>query len=143
MWDQYGIPYNKRRKLLLVELEMVSLLMCDVLPSNYSEQGIWVNDTSQGKYYNYFKDKDVDSGRKKWFNLLGITTYKWFWDVYTDLVRLSTLNDEEIILMDDIFEMVTFIHPSAVRSLLNNPPMLQKYIFIHKKAQIQSPWMET
>ena len=41
--------------------------MCDALPSNYSEQGIWVDDTSQDQYYN-FKDKDVDSGRKKWFN---------------------------------------------------------------------------
>ena len=40
LWDEYGIPYNKRKKLLLVEIEMVSLLMCDVLPSNYSEQGV-------------------------------------------------------------------------------------------------------
>ena len=30
MWDRYGIPYNKRKKPLLVEIEMVSLLyvMC-------------------------------------------------------------------------------------------------------------------
>ena len=40
-WGEYGIPYNKRKRLLLVEIEMVSLLMCDVLPYNYSEQGIW------------------------------------------------------------------------------------------------------
>ena len=48
MWGNYGIPYNKRNKLLLVEIEMVSLLMCDALPCNYSEQGIWLNDMSQG-----------------------------------------------------------------------------------------------
>ena len=40
VWDEYGIPYNKRKKLLLVEIEMISLLICDVLPCNYSEQGI-------------------------------------------------------------------------------------------------------
>ena len=57
MWDQYGIPYNKRKKLLLVEIKMISLLMCDVLPSNYSEQGIWVDDESQGQYYQFFKDE--------------------------------------------------------------------------------------
>ena len=61
LWGKYGIPYNKRKKLLLVEIEMVSLLMCDVLPSNYSEQGIWVDDESQGKFYTFFKDKNVDT----------------------------------------------------------------------------------
>ena len=59
MWDEYGIPYNKGKRLLLVEIEMVSLLMCYVPPYNYSEQGIWVNDKSQGQYYNFFGNKDV------------------------------------------------------------------------------------
>ena len=76
IWDEYGIPYNKRKKLLLVEIEMISLLICDVLPCNYSEQGIWVGDKSQGTYYNFFQDKNVDSGRKKWVDLLQYTTYK-------------------------------------------------------------------
>ena len=76
MWDKYGIPYNKRKKLLLVEIEMVSLLMCDVLPCNYTNQGIWLNGMSQGQYYNYFKDQNIDSGRKKWLDLLSISTYE-------------------------------------------------------------------
>ena len=66
MWNESGIPYNKRKRLLLVEVEMVSLLMCDVLPYNYSEQGIWVNDKSQGQYYNSLEIKmlilDVKDG---------------------------------------------------------------------------------
>ena len=57
VWDEYGIPYNKRKKLLLVEIEMISLLLCDVLPCNYSEQGIWVGDQSQGTYYTSSKIK--------------------------------------------------------------------------------------
>ena len=44
--------------------------MCDVLPYNYSEQDIWVNDKSQGQYYNFFRNKDVDSGCKRWLDLL-------------------------------------------------------------------------
>ena len=74
LWDENGIPYNKRKKLLLVEIEIVFLLMCDVLPSNYSEQGIWVDDESQGKFYTFFKDKNVDTGRKKWYDLLTPST---------------------------------------------------------------------
>ena len=58
--------------------------------------------------------KNVDSGRKKWLNLIGFTTYKWFWDVYTNMVSLTTLTDEEIVMMDDLFDIVTFIHPSAI-----------------------------
>ena len=54
MWDTHGIPYNKMYNLLLVKIEMVSLLMCDILPYNYSEQGLWINDPSQGKYCNFF-----------------------------------------------------------------------------------------
>ena len=65
MWDTHGIPYNKRYNLLLVKIEMVSLLMCDILPYNYSEQGLWINDPSQEKYYNFFKDKNIETGRKK------------------------------------------------------------------------------
>ena len=62
-----------RKKLILVEIEKISLLICDVLPCNYSEQGIWVGDKSQGTYYHFFQDKNVDSGRKKWFDLLEYT----------------------------------------------------------------------
>ena len=92
IWDEYGMPYNKRKKLFLVEIEVISLLMCDVLPCNYSEQGILVGDKRQGTYYNFFQDKNVDSGHKKWFDLLEYTTYKWFWDVYTSNINLTTLN---------------------------------------------------
>ena len=56
---------TRGKKLLLEEIKMVSLLMCIVLPYNYSEQGIWINEKSKGQYYNYFKDKNVDSGHRK------------------------------------------------------------------------------
>ena len=143
MWDQYGIPYNKRRKLLFVEIEIISLLMCDVLPSNYSEQGIWVNDISQDQYYNYFKDKNVDSGRKKWLDLVSVSTYEWFWKVYTNSISLATLNDKDIVMLDDIFRIVTFLHPPAVRILLSDSTMLQKCMFIKEKATKMKFWVKT
>ena len=37
-------------------------------------------------------------------------------------------------MLDDIFDIVTFIHPSAVQLLLNNGTMLQKYMFIKEKS---------
>ena len=39
-WDALGIPYKNRHKLMIIELEFALLLMCDVLPKNYKEQGI-------------------------------------------------------------------------------------------------------
>ena len=60
----------------------------------------------------------MDSGGKKWFDLIEYTTYKWFWDAYTNNINLTTLNDEEIVILDDIFRIVTFIHPRAVQNLL-------------------------
>ena len=143
LWDEYGIPYNKRRKLLLVEIEMVSLIMCDVLPCNYSEQGIWVDDESQGRYYNFFKDKDVEKGRKKWYDLITPATYNWFWDIYTNYVGLSTLSDEQIVLLNDIFDIIKFINPPAIKMLLSVDSTVQKYMFIREKATICEPWVET
>ena len=134
--DEYGVPCNKRKKLLLVEIEMVSLLMCDVLPSNYSEQGIWVDDESQGKFYTFFKDKNIDTCRKKWYNLLTPRTYNWFLDVYTNYIGLSTLSDEQIVISNDLFDISKFINPTAIKILLSDESTIEKYIFIREKAKI-------
>ena len=121
--DEYGIPYNKSRKLLLVEIEMISLLMCDVLPYNYIEQGIWLNDESQGQYYSFFKDKIVDTGRKKWLDLLSMSMYEWFWKVYAGSISIASLQDIDFVTLHDIFKIVSFIHPWAVHILLRNYTM--------------------
>ena len=46
-------------------------------------------------------------------------------------------------MLDDIFDIVTFIHPSAVQLLLNNSTMLQKYMFIKEKASKRSFWVKS
>ena len=49
------------------------------------ENSVWPgfpkNDPSV--YYVFFKDKIVDTGRKKWLDLLSKSTYEWFWKVYS------------------------------------------------------------
>ena len=60
-WDALGIPYIyiNGNKLMIIEMEFISLLMCDVLPKKYKEQGIWINEPSQGRHYKFFSKLDI------------------------------------------------------------------------------------
>ena len=40
LYDLWNIPFKNRKKLLIKELEVVSLYLHDVLPFNYTEQGV-------------------------------------------------------------------------------------------------------
>ena len=111
---------------------MVSLLMCDVLPSNYSEQGIWVDDESQDKFYTFFKDKNVDTCQKKWYGLLTPSIYNWFWDVYSNHIGLTTLSDEQIVILNGIFDIIKFINPTVIEILLSKDSTI-KIIFLYMK----------
>lgn len=66
-------------KLMIVEMEFISLLMSNVLPKTYKEQGIWVNDPSQGRHSKFFSNLDIHQAGRKWFNII---SYLWFWNVY-------------------------------------------------------------
>ena len=110
---------------------------------NYSEQDIWVDDESQGQYYNFFKDRDVEKCRKKWYDLITPTIYNLFWDVYANYVGLSTLSDEQNVMLNDIFDIIKFINPPTIKMLLLADSTVQKYIFIREKARIYEPWVET
>ena len=89
------------------------------------------------------KDKDVEKGCKKWYDLITPTIYNWFWDVYTNYVGLSTLSDEQDVMPNDIFDFIKFINPPAIKILLSADSTVQKYIFIQEKARICEPWVET
>ena len=106
---------------------MVSLIICDVLPCNYSEQGIWVDDESQGQYYNFFKDKDIEKGCKKWYNLITPTIYNWFWDIYTNYVGLSTLSNEQVVML---------IHPDIQDTI---PPDMIVQFLVFKRVHNCAP----
>ena len=65
MWDTHDIPYNKRYNLLLVDIEMVSLLMCGILPYNYSKHMLYGKMTPvKGNTTNYSRTKMLKLGKR-------------------------------------------------------------------------------
>ena len=128
---------------MIVELEFTSLLMCDVLPKNYKEQGIWVNDPSQGRYYKFFSNLDIHQARRKWLNIISYDTYLWFWNVYNGSISLTTLSDEEFVKLHDLFDIIKFIHPKSIRMLLEDTIMLQRYTHIHEKSYKMQHYIPT
>ena len=61
-----GIPYKRRMLLYLKEIEYLSLMLHDVLPSHYNEQGIVPGDTSVSDHQTFFSPKDsINVARKK------------------------------------------------------------------------------
>ena len=46
-------------------------------------------------------------------------------------------------MLNDIFDIIKFINPPAIKTLLLVDSTVQKYIFIQEKAKICEPWVET
>ena len=53
------------------------------------------------------------------------------------------LNDKDIVMLDGIFGIETFLQPQAVQILLSDGLMLQKYMFIKETAMKMRFWVET
>ena len=89
IWDEYDVLCNERKRLLLVEIEVASLLMHDVLPSNYSKKGIW------GRWWEPRPIISIFQGWKCWFGLQEMDWfirfyYKSFKNIYKNLISLTT-----------------------------------------------------
>ena len=97
----------------------------------------------EGKLYKFFKDNNVDTCRKKWYDLLTLSTYNWFWDVYIYHIDLTTLSEEQIVILNDIFDIIKFLNPMAIKILSSEDSTIEKYIFIREKARTCEPWVET
>ena len=129
--DSHGIPYKNRKKLYIREIEMISLCIHDCLPYNYAEQGIWAGDTSLSKYYNFFSPYDpVPIARKKWKDFIG-DDYAYFWDSFISN-DFESLNDQNFVKLDDLFEIIKFISAEGIRIFLKNCEFYDKIIFIRK-----------
>ena len=77
-----GIPYKSRMVLYLKEIGYLSLLLHDILPTNYSTQCMIPGDISTSSHQIFFSQKDsITIARKKWYNILG-NDYDVFWDVH-------------------------------------------------------------
>ena len=76
-----------------------------------------------------FEDKNVDTGQKKWYDFLTPSTYNWFWDVYSNYIGLTTLSDEHIVKLNDIFDIIKFINPKAIKILLSKDSTIENIYF--------------
>ena len=71
-YNALGITYKTRIKLYQKEMEFLSLLLHDIMPKNYSKQGIFPNDVTVSYYQLFFSPKDpINIARKKWYDYLG------------------------------------------------------------------------
>ncbi len=106
--------------LYLREIGYLSLMLHDVLPSHYNEQGIVPGDTSVPDHQTFFSPKDsINIARKKWYDVLG-QDYEFFWEVYTHIIDIDTLSNYDIVKLDDLLDIIWFINPMGLHNLMNN-----------------------
>ena len=142
-YDTWAIPYRNRKPLFVKEIEQISLLIFDILPENYVEQGVWPNDTPQGRWSTFLNKQDnIHQARNKWLQLLG-DDYFWFWQVYTLEIEYSTLSIDECVLLDDLYNIIMFIHPEAIQMILNDQELKEIYVQNQRKTNKERHWITT
>ena len=114
-WDALWIPFKNRHKLMILELKFpISILrMCDALQKNYKEQGVWVNDTYIGRFYNFFSNLNICEAQQILLNIISYDCCLWFWNIYAASKPISTLSNGEVVRLFDLFEIIKFTHPKA------------------------------
>ena len=58
--------------------------------------------------------------RKKWYDYIH-DDYHFFWDVYLNKIKYCTLPDTNIVKLQDLYDILYFINPDGVGTLLNTP----------------------
>ena len=120
-------------KLFIKKLEYISLYIHDALPVNYNEHGIYPNDTSISKYIRFFSRNDtLPVACMKWLDYI-LEDYIFFWDVYAQKTNYCTLNNLDIVKLQDINDIVYFINPQGIRTILENPHSYQIVNHIYQK----------
>ena len=138
--NSLGVPYKHRAKLLTKELEFLSLLLHDVLPYNFSEQGIFPGDKNVSSYSLFFSEDDpLSVACKKWLDFLG-DDYELFWNVFSEKISYNHLDNTEILKLHDIFEVIWFINPQGIQKLLSSLDGMRTYQQIHDKVSSIEYW---
>ena len=139
--NEYCVPNNQRIKLFRKELEYLSLYIHDVLPLNYNEQGIHPDDTSISRYTKIFSENDsLLVARKKWHDFI-LQDYDYFWDVYSYKINYRNLTDAEIVKLQDLYDIVYFINPEGIRTLLNTPDTHSIINYIYQRYIKVKNWV--
>ncbi len=136
-----GIPFKNRMALYLKEIEYLSLLLHDILPSNYSEQGMVPGDTSTSSHHTFFSQKDsITIAHKKWYDILD-NDYDFFWDVHSSKIDIDTLSNYDIVKLNDLLEIIWFINPMGLHNLIQNIKDFDMVKLIRKKANFLQHWV--
>ena len=99
-------------------MEFLSLLLHDVLPKNYTKQGIFPNGVTVFYHQLFFSPKDsINIVRKKWYDYLG-NDYEFFWDVYSNVIQITRLSIYNISKLNDIKEIIWFINLVGIQYLV-------------------------
>ena len=143
IYDNWGIPYKNRHLLFNKEIEYISLLMHDVLPYNYSEQGIWCGDTSLSNYFKFFdKNDNITVARKKWLDFLG-PDYYYFWDVVSNKIKLHKINEVDIVKLDEMMDIIMFINPEGLNTMLHFKEAYNRVLYIKLRSKEVKYWVPT
>ena len=141
--NDFKVPNHRRIEFYRKELEYLSLYIHDVLPLNYNEQGIHPNDPSISKYTKFFSKNDsLLEARKKWYDFI-LQDYNYFWDVYSNKINYRTLTDPEIVKLQDIYDIVYFINPDGIRTLLNTPDTHAIVNYVYQRFIKVKNWVPT
>ena len=66
---------------------------------------------------------------KKWKDFIG-DDYAYFWGSFISNDFESSLNDQDFVKLDDLFEIIKFINPEGIRLLHENCEFNDKTIFV-------------
>jgi len=138
-----GIPYKNRMKLYQKEIEYLSLMLHDVLPENYHNEGIYPNDISVSHHHLFFSpDDSINIARKKWYDYLD-NDYAFFWDVYSNKLDISNLSIYDITKLNDLNEIIWFINPTGMQYLTETPEIYDTMKSIHRRAKSVENWVHS
>ena len=84
------------------------------------------------KYTIFFnKYGSLPVARKKWHDYIS-EDYNFFWDIFSQKVTYCKLSDVEITKLLDIYEIVYYINPKGICTVLENPESYQIVTFVYQ-----------
>ena len=113
------------------------------MSKNYAKQGIFPSDVTVSCYQLFFSPEDsINIARKKWYDYLD-NDCKFFWDVYSNVIQITTLSIYDITKLNDIKEIIWFINPIGMQYLVQTPEIYDKMMFVHQQAYSIENWVHS
>ena len=87
-------------------------------------------------------EDSMNIARKKWYNYLG-NIYKFFQDVYYNIIHITKLSIYNITKLNDIKEIIWVVNPIGVHYLVQTPEIYGKMMFVQKQAYSVKNWVNS